>query len=39
MSFSSHGYGIKTKLSKQLADTMICFSSHGYGIKTKHKSL
>ena len=35
MSFSSHGYGIKTKHSKCTLPSFSRFSSHGYGIKTK----
>ena len=34
-SFSSHGYGIKTKLDDGVNSFIYCFSSHGYGIKTK----
>ena len=35
LSFSSHGYGIKTKLGSVSPIKSLSFSSHGYGIKTK----
>ena len=35
LSFSSHGYGIKTKHFFKMFKSNFRFSSHGYGIKTK----